>query len=1371
MAGNLFSLKRYFKKGNDTKKPVVHTPAASPPSQPPPAQQPTVASQPVTSTQTTTPTPPAPPSAPSKPVAQATVTQVTPAPTQIQPGQEQPPQPPPTEPPPQPSQEPSVSPPAPGVSPPQTGQIPPDQQAQPATKPPGEEVEELAAAGATQLQKRARMDVLTRLTQRSNQAILKAAGKAKQLGLRYIDTEHILWGLLTDAGIYQLLTKLEITPKEVQNKLEQNFAASDFTGQPQFSPRVKRSLELALSAARSLGYEFISPEHILLSLVQEGEGIAAKTLTEFDITVEKINKTVGVRPKEAKEKEEVEAVSSSLEQFAHDLTALAKAGKLDPVVARSVEIERVIHILSRRTKNNPVLIGDAGVGKTAIAEGLALKIASGDVPEPLLNKRILSLDLMSLVAGAKHRGEFEERLKGVLREIEAAQGNIILFIDEIQNLVGAGAGSGSMDAANILKPALARGDLQAIGTTTITEYRKHIEKDPALERRFQPVMINEPTPDQAIEMLRALRDKYEAFHKVSISDEAIEAAVRLSQRYIGDRFLPDKAVDLIDEAASAVRLPAISLPEEIKTLQDKQTRLTNEKAEAENLNDAVKVAAIDRELQTLQVKLEELMEQHDKKKSTATNTVTPQIIEEIVSGWTGIPVARLTEKESDKLLKLEEFLHQRIVNQDAAVQVVAEAVRRGRAGLKSTKRPIGSFIFMGPTGVGKTELAKALAEVLFGSEELMVRLDMTEFMEKHEVAKLIGAPPGYVGYEEGGQLTEAVRRKAYSVILLDEIEKAHPDVFNILIQLLDDGRLTDSKGRTISFKNTIVICTSNIGTGLIQREMLETTPLSQEAAVFDTYAISPVGMKMITFKDRYWMSSSEKSTSKKGQKKRPSLKVRGWTTKRLKEFFAGHKVTNADSTDLPQQFPAGGFETHAIYPSGEEWITAGGRYWMRTSQVAKEWTTGSLIEFFAGHEVTNAAVDDPSEQLPTSRLSTNAVTPEEAQIITFDNRYWTRKSLHDTSWETGLLADYLKTETAQEKVQEKTQIPTDKWNAHLFLNDGSELIVVGERYWKRKSRQETVWETDCLSMLFANQTVENAASDDPSQQLPVGQKLSQEEEKKASGTEEKFAEMVEKLTEELRKFFRPELLNRFDEILVFQPLTAEHMLAIVDLQLENLSKLLEEQGIGLEASNTAKEQLAVIGYDPLYGARPLRRAIQRELENPISSQIIKGELVPGNILVVDFDGNEFTFRAKKPAKTSEAAPLPAETPPEEKPPSQPTKVKCQDCGQVFPGSPQTVCSFCGSTNTTPVPNPNQPSEKPPTTQEASTPPPSTTELQADLNKLAKQAPEEASATTQQTSSTTDTAPSSTSPVARLAEYYKPSPVSPDSESETNQPAK
>ena len=594
------------------------------------------------------------------------------------------------------------------------------------------------------MSKRVGMDILSRLTQRANTALMASVAKAKELKLQYIDTEHILWGILHDSTIYQLISECKVTPTELQTALEKMFKPGDFSGQPHFSPRVKRVLELSLSAARSLGYEFISPEHMLLSLSQEGEGVAAQTLAKYNLQLEVLTKKITGKKDLGGEEEKKKA--SALEQYAEDLTKKALEGKLDPVVGRSWEIERMIHVLSRRTKNNPVLIGDAGVGKTAIVEGLALRVSKGDVPETLTHKRILSLDLMSLIAGARHRGEFEERLKNLIKEVKATSGGIILFIDELHNMVGAGGGEGSMDASNILKPSLARGELQTIGTTTVTEYRKYIEKDPALERRFQPILIAEPTAEVAVEMLRAIRDKYEAFHRVKISDEAIDAAVKLSQRYIGDRFLPDKAVDLIDEGAASVRLPAISLPEEIKTGEEKLKKLTHELQEAEKTGDRVHSENVTKEVEDLTQTLNQLKEQYQAKKSTTTNAVTPEIIAEIVSRWTHIPISRLTESESTKLMELEDIIHKRLIDQEDAVSAVAEAVRRGRAGLKSNKRPIGSFIFMGPTGVGKTELAKALAEILFGTEEMIVRLDMTEYMEKHEVAKLIGAPPGYVGY-------------------------------------------------------------------------------------------------------------------------------------------------------------------------------------------------------------------------------------------------------------------------------------------------------------------------------------------------------------------------------------------------------------------------------------------------------------------------------------------------------------------------------------------------------------------------------------------------------------------------------------------------
>jgi ATP-dependent Clp protease ATP-binding subunit ClpC len=1143
--------------------------------------------------------------------------------------------------------------------------------------------------------KRAGMDVLARLTQRSNKAILQAVQKAKDFSSQYIDTEHVLWGLLTDSGIYQLLSELKVTPKEIQSELTRSLKKGKFTGQPQFSPRVKKVLELALSAARSLGFEFISPEHILLALAQEGEGLAAQILAKFNVTVATLNQKI-VGKKEEAEKKEAKGVSA-LEQYCHDLTQAAREGKLDPVVARANEIERAIHILSRRTKNNPCLIGDAGVGKTAIVEGLAQRIATGDVPEPMANKKVLQLDLMSLIAGARHRGEFEERLKTLVREIKAASGQTIIFIDEIQNLVGAGAGEGAMDASNILKPSLARGELQAIGATTVTEYRKYVEKDPALERRFQPVLVAEPTVDQAIEMLRALRDKYEAFHKVSISNEAIEAAVKLSARYVGDRFLPDKAVDLMDEAASAVRLPAISLPEEIKSLKDKKAKLEDERKEAEKIEDSVRLASIEKDLTEIEASLEEAVEAYEKKKSTTTNVVTPEFIAEIVSRWTHIPISKLTEKESEKLLTLEELIHKKIIDQEAAVAAVSEAVRRGRAGLKRAKRPIGSFIFMGPTGVGKTETAKVLAEILFGSEEMMVRLDMSEFMEKHEVAKLIGAPPGYVGYEEGGQLTEAVRLHPYSVILLDEIEKAHPDVFNILIQLLEDGRLTDNKGRTTSFKNTIVIATSNIGTGLIQREMLEGVGMIEKIPVLSTYTISPVGGEMITFQERFWL----KSSPKKGERV-----TKKWTTGTLGEFFAAHEVTNIEPDKSEQRLPKNGFDAHLIRPSGEELIFLGGRYWQRTSQVSREWITGSLNKLFEDYVVKNAALDDPIDQLPTTRISTVAVSPEEREIITLDNRVWWRENLATKEWKVESLKDYFtgqqvlsfkqsedeekgmqsggrkEEKVKKKKKEEKRQreeelklvptsdpdllLPTERLDAHLFTPNGEEIVIFGSRFWRRQKHEDKNWVTGTLAEFFTKQTVTNADPTDLTQPLPVGQAVKKAREVKEREEEEGFVKMAEKLIEELRKFFRPELLNRFDEIIVFRPLTKKHMLEIVELQLKLTGELLEEQRIGFRATRAARDQLAILGYEPLYGARPLRRTIQQLIENSISSMIIKGEAKPSDLIEVDFDGNNFVFNLKKTPK------------PKLKGKAETSLFKCLDCGQQFEAVKEEPCPVCGS---------------------------------------------------------------------------------------------
>jgi ATP-dependent Clp protease ATP-binding subunit ClpC len=803
-------------------------------------------------------------------------------------------------------------------------------------------------------QKNEELDLMTHLTQRSNRVFVLASGKAKEYHNQFIDSEHMLFGLLSDSEIYKLLSELKVQPQNIEAELKNIFKSEQFTQNPQFSPRVKRIIDRSLVIARQLGYEFISPEHMLVSLVEEQEGVGAQILKKLGLKPEDLNKKVTGKKEKLGEVDDKKK-KNVLTEFTINLTEKAAKGLLDPVVERAEVIERVIHILSRRTKNNPALTGEAGVGKTAVVEGLAQRIASRQVPESLLDKQILQLDLMSMLAGASHRGEFEQRMKDLIEQVQASEGHIILFIDEIHNIVGAGSsGEGSMDAGNFLKPALARGEIQLIGATTITEYRKYIEKDPALERRFQPIFVPEPTEEASIKMLKAIKGKYEAFHRVKIPDPVIEEAVKLSKRYVGDRFLPDKAVDLIDEAASAVRLPMISLPEEIQSLELRVKQLTQEHDESQAAGDHVKARIIKNKCADVQAGLNVKKEEYEFKKGQTTTEVTPAIIKDIVARWTGIPVSKISESEVAKLSQLEEIIHERMIGQEEAVGVVSQAVRRGRAGLKSNNRPIGSFIFLGPTGVGKTELAKTLAEILFGQEEAMIRLDMTEFMEKHEVAKLLGAPPGYVGYEEGGKLTEAVRRKPYSVVLFDEVEKAHPDIFNILLQILDDGRLTDNKGHVISFKNAVVICTSNIGTKTIQTEM----------------------------------------------------------------------TTNPE--------------------------------------IGKD--------------------------------------------------------------------------------------------------------------------------------------------------------------KKALGA------LKEKVMNELLKFFRPELVNRFDEVIVFEPLSYKEVEKIVKLQIKALIKLLEDQQMSLEYTEAALEEIARLGYDPVFGARPLRRTIQKMIENPISTLIIKGDMKSGDVVSIDYNGTEFTFK-------------------------------------------------------------------------------------------------------------------------------------------------
>ena len=655
-----------------------------------------------------------------------------------------------------------------------------------------------------------------------------SASIASQFGHDYVGTEHLLYAILVNEklSVTEVLNENGINAKDVYSKIDEILGIADSgCNVIGYTPRFKRIIEISFMEAKRCGKNYISPEHIIMAILRDGESTAFRIINEldgepqkiydeilkrlgFDIVDEEISKEKKTNNKKGDSKTPV------LDEFGRDLTVLAGEGKFDPVIGREKEIERVIQILSRRTKNNPCLIGEPGVGKTAIAEGLAQKIYDGNVPEILKSKRVVSLDLSSMVAGAKYRGEFEDRLKNAVKEITES-GNIILFIDEIHTIIGAGAAEGAIDASNILKPSLARGELQLIGATTINEYRKHIEKDAALERRFQPVLVGEPSIDETIMVLMGIRDKYEAHHKVEITDDALIAAATLSSRYITDRFLPDKAIDLVDEAASKVKLKSYTAPDEISQLRKEFEKIKTEKEDAIAQQDFEKAAGLrDREAE-IEKQLSERKETWNKENQIRKMTVTKTEIAEIVSDWTGIPVVRLEETESQRLLKLEDELHLRVVGQNEAVTAVAKAVKRGRTGLKDPKRPIGSFVFLGPTGVGKTELCKALAETVFGDENALIRIDMSEYMEKFNVSRLVGSPPGYVGYDEGGQLSEQVRRKPYSVVLFDEIEKAHPDVFNLLLQILDDGILTDSQGRKIDFKNTIIIMTSNIGASLI----------------------------------------------------------------------------------------------------------------------------------------------------------------------------------------------------------------------------------------------------------------------------------------------------------------------------------------------------------------------------------------------------------------------------------------------------------------------------------------------------------------------------------------------------------------------------
>ena len=668
-----------------------------------------------------------------------------------------------------------------------------------------------------------------KFTNRAKKAIEIANDLAIELGHNYIGTEHILYGLSKEgSGVAaKVLENQEVEPQKILDKIDELIGREDKTEETLgFTPRTKRVIENAFIEAKKLGYNYIGTEHLLIGILREADSIAARILLDLNVNIPKLYNEIikvindeeigedGANTKKETRRKGSYNSTATLNQFGEDLTKKAEEGKLDPVVGRKEEIQRVIQILSRRTKNNPCLIGEPGVGKTAVVEGLAQKIVAGDIPEILKDKRVVTLDISGMVAGAKYRGDFEERIKKALNEVKKA-GDVILFIDEIHTIVGAGAADGAIDAANILKPLLARGEIQLIGSTTLNEYRKYIEKDSALERRFSPVNVKEPTPSDTIEILNGLRDKYEAHHNVKITKEAIEAAVKLSVRYINDRFLPDKAIDLIDEASSRARIKTYTEPENLKELQTKIEEIEKDKEEAVRSQKFEKAASLRDKEKELKEKYEKEEQKWKNKNTKQVTNITEENIAEVISTWTGIPVYKITENENERLKNLEKELHKRVVGQNEAVEAVAKAIKRGRVGLKDPNRPIGSFLFLGPTGVGKTELSKALAQCLFGDESSMIRIDMSEYMEPHSVSKLIGSPPGYVGFEEGGQLTEKIRRKPYAVILFDEIEKAHPDVMNMLLQILEDGRLTDSQGRTVNFKNTVIIMTSNLGARVI----------------------------------------------------------------------------------------------------------------------------------------------------------------------------------------------------------------------------------------------------------------------------------------------------------------------------------------------------------------------------------------------------------------------------------------------------------------------------------------------------------------------------------------------------------------------------
>ncbi len=699
-----------------------------------------------------------------------------------------------------------------------------------------------------------------RFTERAQKVLSLAQEEATRLGHSSIGTEHILLGLVREGeGIAaKALLSLGLGMEKIQDEVESLIGRGhEKPMNTPYTPRAKKVIELSMDEARKLGHSYVGTEHILLGLIREGEGVAARVLNNLGISLNKARQQVLQLLGSS------ESISTShsggggkgantptLDSLARDLTQTARDQGLDPVVGREKEIERVIQVLSRRTKNNPVLIGEPGVGKTAIAEGLAQRIINNEIPETLRDKRVMTLDMGTVVAGTKYRGEFEDRLKKIMDEIRQA-GNVVLFIDELHTLIGAGGAEGAIDASNILKPALARGELQCIGATTLDEYRKYIEKDAALERRFQPIKVDEPSQEEAIQILKGLRDRYEAHHRVKIGDEAIDAAVKLSDRYIPDRFMPDKAIDLIDEAASKVRLHAYTIPPNLKETEKELEEIRKEKDAAVQSQEFEKAAALRDKEQKLKNALDQTKREWKEKQGQTDSEVTPHDIAQVVANWTGIPVVQMEQEETERLLNMESILHERVIGQDEAVKSISRAIRRARAGLKDPKRPIGSFIFLGPTGVGKTELARALAAAMFGDEDAMIRIDMSEYMEKHSTSRLVGSPPGYVGYDEGGQLTEKVRRKPYSVVLFDEIEKAHPEVFNILLQVLEDGRLTDSKGRTVDFRNTIIIMTSNVGQDMIRKNSSLGFTVNQTEANYESMKTKVMDELKRTFRPEF----------------------------------------------------------------------------------------------------------------------------------------------------------------------------------------------------------------------------------------------------------------------------------------------------------------------------------------------------------------------------------------------------------------------------------------------------------------------------------------------------------------------------------------